>query len=373
MTAVVSCQPRILLDLLPYSPTDGGFTTSIHALLEVARELEEFEFGLVYHHDFHSRFAGLPFRQHPVCFPRKLKFFAPLAVIPPLVWTHGYRAVHGDISLVPYGTGVPTSMRVHDLYYLVSGDRRNGSLLHRAFEQAYRALYVRSIRRASIASAISECTRRDMARLAGRRGVIPLLPHAIAVPPAPPVPRSWPAPGEAVRLLFIGSIVPRKNLRVLLDAMPLLERPWTLDVVGNVWWGAGELERHAGDKRITVHGFAPEAEMVRLLRRAHLLVTPSLYEGFGLPAAEAVSGGCLALAARGSAFDEFVPAAARFDPRSPSELADLVNRMNAEKYGALLAEAFSAIRRFSRENQVQAYRALFRTLVDPAGVPSPPS
>ena len=363
MTPAPSTRARILLDLLPYSPSDGGFTTSIHALVDVAQELHEFEFGIIYHRDFQERFGDLPFHQHPVRFPRKLKFFAPLVLVPLLVRRHGYRAVHGDISLVPYGAGVPASMRVHDLYYLVSGDSREGALLHRIFEQAYRSLYVRSIRRASIAAAISECTRLDMARLAGRRGTIPLLPHAITQPPTAPAPRGWPREGELLRLLFIGSIVPRKNLRVLLEALPLLGRPWTLDVVGNIWWGARELDAHLGDDRITVHGFVPDTELALLLDKAHLLVNSSLYEGFGLPAAEAVSVGCLALAARGSAFDEFVPEGARFDPRSSAELAGLINRMDEAKYRTLFAEAFSAIRRYSRKNQVLAYRHLFHSLV----------
>jgi glycosyltransferase involved in cell wall biosynthesis len=362
-----TARPRILLDLLPYSPSDGGFTTSIHALLRVAAELPEFDFGLAYHRDFQGRFGTLPFRQHPVRFPRKLKFFAPLAIVPALVRRHGYQAVHGDISVATSGAGVPTSMRVHDLYYLVSGEKRQDRLIQGLFEQAYRDVYVRGIRRASIAAAVSECTRRDMVRLVHRRGNIPLLPHAIDLPACPPTARAWPGPGVPVRLLFVGSIVPRKNLRVLLEALPLLRRPWTLDLVGNAWWGTPELAGQLRDPRIAVHGFVSDESLARHLAEAHLLINPSLYEGFGLPAAEAVRDGCLALTASGSAFDEFVPAGARFHPRAPQELADLINGMTAERYRGLFAEAFGNLGRYSRGHQREAYRALFRALVAAEG------
>ncbi|WP_415910913.1 glycosyltransferase [Oleiharenicola sp. Vm1] len=353
---------RILLDLLPYSPSDGGFTTSIHALLEVATRLEEFEFGIVYHSDYRARFASYPFRHHVVNFPRKMKFFAPLAIIPPLVRWHGYHAVHSDISAA-VTTTVPTSMRVHDLFYLISGESRNRPWLHEVVETLYRRIYVQSIRTAGIAAAISECTRRDIVRHAGRSATNYLLPHAVALPASTPVARDWPDKERSARLLFVGSIVPRKNLRTLLAALRQVRRAWTLDIVGNVWWGATGLGDELRDPRITVRGFVPDGELARHYATADLLINPSLYEGFGLPVAEAVAAGCPAFAASGSAFDEFVPALARFDPHDPPALARLIDALSPDAHRALLAAEFAALQRFSRAGQIAAYRAVFRRLV----------
>jgi glycosyltransferase involved in cell wall biosynthesis len=128
--------------------------------------------------------------------------------------------------------------------------------------------------------------------------------------------------------VVIGTIEPRKNLRLLIRA---LEHPAVLRagirfvVMGRRGWLAEEALSRLGpeaQKRISFTGFVSEFVKYRLLRHAEFLVLPSVYEGFGIPALEAMSLGKPVLASRTSSFPEVIgEAGVYFDPFSVEEFA----------------------------------------------------
>ena len=67
-----------------------------------------------------------------------------------------------------------------------------------------------------------------------------------------------------------------------------------------------EIERLDIGDRVTIVGRVPEYELAAWYRRAQILVSPSLYEGFGLPAAEAMASGTAVIASDGGALPELV-------------------------------------------------------------------
>ncbi len=98
--------------------------------------------------------------------------------------------------------------------------------------------------------------------------------------------------GGAVELLFVGQLVPRKGLDLLLRALAGLRgRSWTLNVVGS---GPQEeayraLAREQGvEDRVRWHGMLPNAGVQRLMARADALVLPSRFDGWGAVANEAL-------------------------------------------------------------------------------------
>lgn len=90
---------------------------------------------------------------------------------------------------------------------------------------------------------------------------------------------------------------------------------------------AGDLARAAGlpAGRVRDLGFVGEQQLEMLLRGARLLVFPSLFEGFGLPVAEALAAGCPVACSDLAPLRELGGDAVRYyDPHSPASIADAV-------------------------------------------------
>lgn len=129
--------------------------------------------------------------------------------------------------------------------------------------------------------------------------------------------------------VVVGTIEPRKNLTLLLEALARREIARSdirFVVVGRTGW----LMDHFMEKltprqrrRVSFTGFVSEFTKYRLIKHAEFLVYPSLYEGFGIPALEAMSLGKPVLAARTSSFPEIVgEAGVYFDPLSVAEFTE---------------------------------------------------
>jgi glycosyltransferase involved in cell wall biosynthesis len=81
-------------------------------------------------------------------------------------------------------------------------------------------------------------------------------------------------------------------------------------------------------ERVRDLGFVPEDDLPRLLRAARLLVFPSLFEGFGLPVAEALAAGCpVACAAIAPLVELAGDAACTFDPQDEAAIAGAVGAL----------------------------------------------
>lgn len=358
-------KPRILLDALAYAPRDGGFTTALNNVLVSCREIDEFDFVVAHHRKYSSIFREFNFPTLPVNFPQKLRFFASLVLLPLLVRRARADAVHCEISALPAGLGVSGSVTVHDLFFLLEPETGGTTIGKRVMTHLYWGrVFTGSLRRARVVKAISRTTADDVRRLVGAE-----LPVAVARPrvdaPRKAVPRrSWPDEGEPVRLLFVGNIVPRKNLPFLLQALPYFRGDWRLDIAGNLGWAAADLGAIVRDPRVTVHGYVSDGERDRLLAECHVLIIPSLWEGFCYPVAEAMSHGMLVLASDIATFREYVPAECRFALDDPRRLAERYNRLDAATYSRLLPLCRRAVRRFSAKAHLQSHRQIFHRLTE---------
>jgi glycosyltransferase involved in cell wall biosynthesis len=132
----------------------------------------------------------------------------------------------------------------------------------------------------------------------------------------------------------IGTIEPRKNLGLLLRALALPEvekLDITFVVIGKKGWLVDSFLEQltpAQRKRVVFSGFVTEFIKYRLLKGAEFLVFPSLYEGFGIPALEAMSLGKPVLASLTTSFPEVIgDAGIYFDPFSASEFASALHEM----------------------------------------------
>jgi len=141
-------------------------------------------------------------------------------------------------------------------------------------------------------------------------------------------------------VLFVGTLEPRKNLPTLLTAYRLLLDQHATDVplvlVGRRGWLAeGIFEtlrtlRLEGRVRI-LHDVEGKERLIQLYNGAAMLVIPSFYEGFGLPALEAMACGTPVVAADRGSLPEIVgDAGLLVNPEDPDELADAVRRLLAD-------------------------------------------
>ncbi len=131
-------------------------------------------------------------------------------------------------------------------------------------------------------------------------------------------------------LLFVGTLEPRKNLPGLLTAYQILRvRRVTrepLVVVGSRGWLYDEVFARVGALGLEAHvrflENVPDEDLPALYNGAALLVMPSFYEGFGLPALEAMACGTpVVLSDRGSLPEVGGPAAVFVDPDHPEDIA----------------------------------------------------
>ena len=135
-------------------------------------------------------------------------------------------------------------------------------------------------------------------------------------------------------VLAVGSIEPRKNLDRALDAWESLagdlRAEFDFAIAGPEGWHAAETMRRlraapAGVRRL---GYIPEADLPGLTAGAELLFYPSLYEGFGLPVAQAMACGVAVLTSHVSALPETAGEGALYaDPLSVSELRGALERL----------------------------------------------
>jgi glycosyltransferase involved in cell wall biosynthesis len=200
----------------------------------------------------------------------------------------------------------------------------------RKFAVWYGALLPRLIRKVRAIITVSNFSRERIVRLTG---VNPERVHVIANGVEP---RFRPADPETVRqirvkfgltdpyILFVGSLEPRKNLRILLEAWRLGSFTGaTLAVVGASGHLFPKVEFDSIPEGVRLLGSVEDDVLPALYSGAKGFVYPSIYEGFGLPPLEAMACGCPVAVSDIPAHREVCGSVATyFDPFNPEELSN---------------------------------------------------
>ena len=105
------------------------------------------------------------------------------------------------------------------------------------------------------------------------------------------------AAADPFRVVFVGSVLPRKRPLALVDALSGLDGAWTATLVGPQPDTAyadrvrRRCRRRGVAGRVTLTGPLPADELAGVLRRSHVLALPSAHEGFGIAALEGMGFG----------------------------------------------------------------------------------
>lgn len=267
---------------------------------------------------------------------------APTQVIgPPRLWTHWAlaRALHtrppSALFVPAHVLPLPQVMRpafpmlvtVHDVGY------RHFPHAHPVRQRLYLELGTWfSARGAAGVLADSHATARDLTRFYGTPAekihvVYPGRDEALAPTDPTPVRAKY---GLTDYVLCVGTLQPRKNILRLLEAWQALDPPGVnLVLAGRAGWLAQAITQRVADlhPRVRWLDSVPDADLPGLYSGALALAFPSLYEGFGFPALEAMQCGAPVLAANTSSLPEVVGEAAVLI--DPLDMADLVRGLRA--------------------------------------------
>jgi glycosyltransferase involved in cell wall biosynthesis len=235
-------------------------------------------------------------------------------------------------------------------------------------QQYYFRYYVPAVLAASRRIiACSESTRRDVRRFYPRVPAERVQVAALAYDTqrfAPAAPASESEPPYA---LYVGNVMPHKNLVRLVEAFAALRGRVDARLVIRGWGRRPNVEILRA--RIAALGladhvdWAPYAEAAALpdlYRRARVLLLPSLYEGFGLTALEAMACGTPVITSNVSSLPEVVgEAALLIDPRDTAGLADAMFRVFTDDAlaGDLTIRGLSRAKLFSWEATGRAVQA----------------
>jgi len=285
---------------------------------------------------------------------------------PPVEWLAGPAdLVHAASPLAIPTRRAARVITIHDLHFLRHPERMSAEM-----RRDYPAL-VRTHARAAHGVVVS--SRYTAADVQATLGV-----SADRITICPPGVPPWTDAVRALRkrqaprhFLVLGTLEPRKNLGVLLEAYALVRRrcpeapPLVLagqaTPAARAWLQRADAPDLSG--HVTCTGYVDDATRQQLLAAAHALVMPSLDEGFGLPVLEAMASGVPVIVSSGGALPEVVGNAAR--PIDPTDvegfagaLCALLEPAEAEaaaSRGLMRAEAFDWAR--TARHMWNGYRA----------------
>ena len=211
---------------------------------------------------------------------------------------------------------------------------------------AWRLKETTAIRLADRIVTVSEASRRDIAAWSGlpdgRIRVITEGPDRIFQPRAND-PQAAPAlgrfgiPSDGRFLVYVGGLSPHKNLLRLVEAFAQgAPEDAKLVLVGDVHDVfhthvpeiRAAVAKYSLHDRVILTGFVPDNELVFLYSRAYALILPSLLEGFGLPAVEAMACGTPVVSSQAGSLPEVVgEAGLYFDPTDVGSIAGAIRSL----------------------------------------------
>ena len=285
---------------------------------------------------------------------------------------------HAPHYTMPESSDLPAVVTVHDLTFFDHPEwheRGKVALFRRAIRVA--------ARHADALVCVSRATADRLDVLCPAHGPVRVIPHGVDLSRFTPTPA---LAGEAsidatalaalgVRVpfvAFVGTIEPRKDVPTLVkafDRMAPNHPDLSLVLAGVDGWGSKAVDAAIaaaghGD-RVVRTGYVPDECVPSLLRQASAVAYPSLEEGFGLPALEALACGAPLVTTTGSAMEEMASGAAMLvDPGDADGLAGVLDMLVRGDAGlaARRQRGFAVAARHTWEASGLAHAELYRSV-----------
>lgn len=259
--------------------------------------------------------------------------------LPSLIRQRGIQVFHSPANVLPafLPRGCASVVTLHDLAFL-----RMPEVLTRPKRIYHRTFTVRSLRRASMIITVSDSTGRDVTELLGisqqrLSTVYPCVDERLTQSIAEDEVRAFRARQglEDGFLLYLGTLEPRKNIPTLVEAYARLRQVTgtrvKLVLAGGKGWSYdaifARVQQLGLETEVLFPGFVSDAEQPLWYHAAAVFVYPSLYEGFGIPVAEALSCGTPVVTSTVSSLPEAgAGLALTVDPHDSEALAEALQR-----------------------------------------------
>jgi glycosyltransferase involved in cell wall biosynthesis len=275
-----------------------------------------------------------------------------------------------DVCQSPHPLLLPTRtaaqvVMVHDLDFLDHPERTRAEI-----RRDYPALAGAHVRRADRVIVVSESTAAEVERRLG----VPRAQMTVCRPGTPEWPRREREPDAGGYILFLGTLEPRKNVGLLLDAYERLIARWPaapkLVLAGRAGPDAESLVARAGAPplagRVELPGYVLPDRRLEMYVGALVFVLPSHTEGFGLPAVEAMMAGVPVIAANRGALNESVGAAGWLVEPEASTLADALHAVltDAVRRRRMSDDGRRHAEQFTWANTAKSTRDAWRAAID---------
>ncbi|MGZ4753305.1 MAG: glycosyltransferase family 4 protein [Acidimicrobiia bacterium] len=318
---------RLLLDVsaVPARPVGAG--VYIVNLAHGLDRRDEVDLHLLTRRDDVNRWRGLAptatvHAEVPLRRPLRLAWEQSRA--PSLAKRIGVDLWHGPHYTLPMRLDVPSVVSVLDLTFFDHPEWHE-----RTKVMFFRRMIPASLRRARAAIAISDFTARRLEAVLDPDLPVVVAPLGVDLERFRPAPHGDRADLDGLAhlgitppyLAFAATLEPRKNAPALIAAFARLAPKWPdlqLVVAGRDGWGATTVRDAAAASGVTTRilrpGWFPGESLPAFFRQSAAVVYPSLEEGFGLPALEALACGAPLVTTTGSAMEEVVGEAALLVP-----------------------------------------------------------
>ena len=179
-------------------------------------------------------------------------------------------------------------------------------------------------------------------------------------------------PRDKKILLYVGNLLPHKNLNMLLQgfAQMKVKEDCRLVLVGKAFDGRTQdtREKDLGIESLTIHaGMVSQEDLVNFYNLADLFVLPSLYEGFGLPVLEAFACGTPVACSNTSSLPEVGGNVAKyFAPKSAESIARTLENSINDK-GKYDKEILDWVSKFTWESSARQIREIATELAAEKG------
>ena len=299
--------------------------------------------------------AGIPVR-----FSAAKRLYSPLQVRTVLAALRSFEIVHAHLFPTFLWVAIAALFLPEKIAIYTEHSTTNRRRKHGLFRLVDALAYGRYSRIVCISQGVKETLARHLRRVEGKAVVIhngiDLARFAAGID-------SQPAQGQGKLVVCVANLLQYKGQEVLIRALPLLPGEVHVDFAGEGLRKEPlrELARELGVlQRVRFLGYVDEVSSV--YREARVCVIPSLWEGFGMAAVEAMASGVPVVASRIPGLAEVVgEAGLLFEAGNPSDLAEKISTLlkSAGLWARQREKGIERARGFSVDRMAEEHSRLY--------------